>query len=338
MENPVLVEATRGNEVESRHRGTVSVVDAEGGAVLAIGDVECRVFPRSAVKALQALPLVEGGFADTYGLTDAEIALACASHSGEPGHVATAAAMLKKAGQPPTCLECGSHWPLNEEAARALAATGKQPNALHNNCSGKHAGFICLACGLGADPKGYVKAEHAVQQAVRGALEDLTGASHTPDARGTDGCSIPTYGIPLPALAFGFAKFGSGVGISRGCARAAERIRNAVAKHPFMVAGTRRFDTVIMERFGERVFVKTGAEGVHCAALPELGYGIAVKCDDGAKRGAEAVMAGVIARFLELSDQDRAFLAGFIRKPIQNWNGITVGEVRPTAALADGTA
>jgi L-asparaginase II len=333
MENPVLVEATRGREVESRHRGAVSVVDAEGAAVLAIGDVECRVFPRSTVKALQALPLVEGGFADKYRFNDAEIALACASHSGEPEHVATAASMLRKAGQPTACLECGAHWPLGEEASRTLAASGKTPTALHNNCSGKHAAFICFACGLGANPKGYVTAEHPVQQAVRGALEDLTGASHTPDLRGTDGCSIPTYAVPLPALAFAFAKFGSGMGIPKGRARAAERIRNAVAGHPFMIAGTGRFDTVIMERFGERVFVKTGAEGVHCAALPEVGYGIAVKCDDGTKRGAETIMASVLARFLELNEVDRTFLSAFIKKPIQNWNGITVGEVRPTEVL-----
>ena len=198
MDNPVLVEVTRGAEVESRHRGAVSVVDAEGTAVLAVGDVECRVFPRSAVKALQALPLVEGGFADQYGLTDAEIALACASHAGEPEHVAAAAAMLKKAGQPPGCLECGTHWPLGEDAARTLAAAGGHPTALHNNCSGKHAGFVCLACGLGADPKGYVRPEHPVQRAVGAALEDLTGASHAAETRGIDGCSIPTYAVPLP--------------------------------------------------------------------------------------------------------------------------------------------
>jgi L-asparaginase II len=333
MDNPILVEVTRGSQVESRHRGAVSVVDAEGAAVLTLGDVECRVFPRSAVKALQALPLVEGGFAEKYALTDAEIALACASHSGEPEHVATAAAMLEKAGEMPACLECGSHWPSNDDAARALAASGRTPTALHNNCSGKHAGFICLACGLGTDPEGYVSPEHPVQRAVSAALEDITGASHTGDVRGIDGCSIPTYAVPLPALAFGFAKFGAGVGLSKGCVRAAERIRAAVAAHPFMVAGTGRFDTRVMERFGERVFVKTGAEGVHCAALPELGYGLAVKCDDGGKRAAEAVMASVILRFLEADDEERAFLAGFARRPLRNWNGITVGEVRPSEAL-----
>jgi L-asparaginase II len=334
MDDPILVEVTRGSQVESRHRGAVSVVDAEGAAALSLGDVECRVFPRSAVKALQALPLVEGGFADKYGLTDAEIALACASHSGEPEHVAAATAMLKKAGQTPACLECGAHWPSNDDAARALAASGQTPTALHNNCSGKHSGFVCLACGLGEDPKGYVRPEHPVQRAVAAALEDVTGASHTADVRGTDGCSIPTYAVPLPALAFGFAKFGAGVGLSKGCVRAAARVRAAVAAHPFMVAGTGRFDTKVMERFGERVFVKTGAEGVHCAALPDLGYGIAVKCDDGAKRAAEAVMASLLLRFLEADDEERAFLSGLARRPLENWNGLTVGEVRATEALA----
>jgi L-asparaginase II len=333
MDNPVLVEVTRGSEVESRHRGAVSVVDAEGTAVLALGDVECRVFPRSAVKALQALPLVEGGFADTYGLTDAEIALACASHSGEPAHVAAAAAMLEKAGQTPACLECGAHWPSNDDAARALAASGQTPSALHNNCSGKHAGFVCLACGLGKDPTGYVHPEHPVQRAVASALEDITGASHTADVRGVDGCSIPTYAVPLTALAFGFAKFGAGVGLSKGCVRAAKRIRAAVAANPFMVAGTGRFDTRVMERFGARVFVKTGAEGVHCAALPDLGYGLAVKCDDGGKRAAEAIMASLLTRFLDPEDEEQAFLAGFARRPLRNWNGITVGEISPAEAL-----
>jgi L-asparaginase II len=333
MDDPILVEVTRGSLVESRHRGAVSVVDAEGTAVLALGDVECRVFPRSAVKALQALPFVEGGFADKFGLTDAEIALACASHSGEPEHVAAATAMLSKAGQTPACLECGAHWPSNDDAARALAATGKTPTALHNNCSGKHAGFVCLACGLGEDPKGYVRPEHPVQRAVAAALEDVTGASHTADVRGTDGCSIPTYAVTLPALAFGFAKFGAGVGLSNGCIRAAKRIRAAVAAHPFMVAGTGRFDTKVMERFGERVFVKTGAEGVHCAALPDLSLGIAVKCDDGAKRAAEAVMASLLVRFLEADDEERAFLSGLARRPLRNWNGLAVGEIRAAEAL-----
>lgn len=333
MANPFLVEVTRGHLVESRHRGSVAVVDAEGSVVLSLGDVDRRVFPRSAVKALQALPLVESGIADRFGLTDEEIALACASHSGEPEHVAVAASMLAKAGQGESCLECGVHWPMGEDANRALAARGEKPNQLHNNCSGKHAGFICLACGLDEDPKGYVDARHHVQRLVRNALEDLTGASHTEDVSGIDGCSIPTYAIPLPALAFGFAKFGTGVGISAGCKTAVERIRRAVARHPFMVAGTDRFDTKLMEILRERAFVKVGAEGVYCATFPELGYGIALKADDGGSRAAEAMMAGLILRYLPLSDEERVAVEALGNPPIKSRMGADVGEVRVTPQL-----
>lgn len=334
MDNPFLVEVLRGPQVESRHRGAASVIDADGGIVLSIGDVDRRVFPRSAVKALQALPLVESGIAASYGLTDAEIALACASHSGEPEHAATAAAMLEKAGLDHACLECGAHWPMGEEASRALCAAGKMPTALHNNCSGKHAGFVCLACGLGEKPNGYVRAEHRVQELVRSTLEDLTGASHSEDVRGIDGCSIPTYAVPLPALAFGFAKFGTGIGLSRSGAEASRCIRQAVAKHPFMVAGTGRFDTKVMEALGERAFVKGGAEGVWCATLPELGYGIAVKADDGGARAAEVIMAALILRFLDLTDREHAEVEALAGPVTRNWNGIAVGAMHPTEPLA----
>jgi L-asparaginase II len=333
MDNPILVEVTRGPLVESRHRGSVSVVDADGATVLSIGDVDRDVFPRSAVKALQALPLLERGIADKYGLTDEEIALACASHSGEPDHVRVAQSMLAKAGRDVGCLECGAHWPMGEAANRALAAEGGTPSALHNNCSGKHAGFICLACGTGEDPKGYVSPNHPVQRMVREALEDVTGACHTMERSGIDGCSIPTYAIPLPSLAFGFAKFGTGMGLSGAAKAAAERIRKAVAAHPFMVAGTGRFDTRLMEILKERAFVKVGAEGVYCGTFPELGYGIALKADDGNARAAEAMMAGLVLRFLPLNDQERAAVERLTQPVFKNWNGIEVGSIRPTPAL-----
>jgi L-asparaginase II len=333
MDNPFLAEVTRGNLVESRHRGSISVVDADGATVFSLGDTDRRVFPRSAVKALQAMPLVESGIAEKYGLTDEEIALACASHSGEPRHVAVAQSMLTKAGQDVTCLECGVHWPMGEAANRALAAQGQGPSALHNNCSGKHAGFICLACGLDENPRGYVKAEHPVQRSVREALEEMTGACHTQEKSGIDGCSIPTYAIPLPSLAFGFARFGTGAGLSASAKAAAERIRKAVALHPFMVAGTGRFDTKMMELLGERAFLKVGAEGVYCAAFPELGYGIAIKADDGNSRAAEAMMAGVVLRFLPLSDAERSAVEALAQPVLKNWNGIEVGQIRISPAL-----
>ncbi len=333
MDNPFLVEVTRGNLVESRHRGSVAVVDAEGATVLSLGDVERRVFPRSAIKALQAMPLVESGIADKYGLTDEEIALACASHSGEPEHVAAARSMLRKAGQDVGCLECGVHWPMGEAANRALAAQGQTPNALHNNCSGKHAGFICLACGLGENPKGYVTADHPVQRTVRETLEEITGTCHRLEKSGIDGCSIPTYAIPLPALAFGFARFGAGVGLPGEGRAAAERIRKAVARHPFMVAGTGRFDTKLMEILKERAFVKVGAEGVYCAAFPELGLGVALKVDDGHSRAAEAMMAALALRFLPLSSEERKAVEALGQPVLKNWNGIEVGQIRVDPTL-----
>jgi L-asparaginase II len=334
MTNPVLVNITRGLAIESQHRGSVCVVDGDGKIVLELGDIDRPVFPRSAVKALQALPLIESGAADRYGLNDAEIALAVSSHSGEPLHAATSLGMLKKAGRDAGCLECGVQWPMGEKAALALAASGAQPTALNNNCSGKHAGFICLACGLDEEPSGYIGVNHRVQREVIGAISEMTGAAHTPDMMGIDGCSIPTFAIPLKALALGFARFASGASLGRERVRAIARIRAAVAANPFMVAGTRRFDTRAMEAMGARAFTKTGAEGVFCAALPELGYGIALKCEDGATRAAEVVMASLIARFLTLSEKEAAAMEPLRNPALVNWNGIETGRLEAAEALA----
>jgi L-asparaginase II len=334
MEQPVLVEVTRGGRVESRHRGAIVVADARGRHVLALGDVEAATFPRSAVKALQALPLVESGAADRYGLDAAELALACASHSGEPIHVAAAQSMLTKAGREPGCLECGAHWPMGEAPARQLAREGRTPNALHNNCSGKHAGFVCLSCALGEDAKGYVGVDHRVQREVRGAVSEMTGVEIDPAQAGVDGCSIPTYALPLSRLASAFAKFGSGEGLTKTRAQAAERLLKACARHPHMIAGSGRFDTLATSALGERALVKTGAEGVHCAAFPELGLGVAIKCEDGAGRAADAIMAATILRFLTLSDDERGAIEKLARRPLVNWNGITVGEVRASKAIS----
>lgn len=331
--NPVLVEVMRGPLVESRHRGAVCVVDAEGAAVFERGDVDRPVFPRSAVKALQALPLLEDGAASRYALTPAEIALACASHSGEPEHVAVAKGMLAKAGRGEDCLECGAQWPMGEAASRALSSGGGVKSALTNNCSGKHAGFICLSCHSDEDPAGYVRADHPVQRRIREALIETTGDPHPEDRRGVDGCSIPTYAIPLRALARAFAQFGTGHGYGPRRAEAARLIREAVAEAPFMVAGTGRFDTRLMEVLGPRTFVKTGAEGVYCGALPELGLGIAIKSDDGAGRSAEVIMASVINRFLPMEGAAADLVAALASPVLKNWNGIEVGRLRASDAL-----
>jgi L-asparaginase II len=300
--------------------------------VLALGDVERPVFPRSAVKALQALVLIESGAADKYQLREDELALACASHSGEPGHVAGVERMLGKASLDPSALRCGAHWPMSHSAGHALARTGAA-TALHNNCSGKHAGFLCAACAMGVPHDDYFRPTHRVQREVCAAIGSLVGVTLSQDVCAVDGCSVPTWAVPLRNIAHAFARFGTGRGLEPERAKAAARLRAACTQRPWHVAGTGRFCTEIMQVFGARVFVKTGAEGVYCAALPQQGLGVAIKCDDGAGRAAEVVMASMIARFLDADAADRAALERFVRPTLHNWNGIEVGRLRPADTL-----
>jgi L-asparaginase II len=327
MTNPVLVEVRRGGRVESRHGGSIAVSDARGGLVLARGDVAVPAFPRSAVKVIQALPLVESGAADAFGFGTKELALACASHNGEPEHADLARAMLAKAGLEPDALECGAHWPSRQEAALALARAGQDRTALHNNCSGKHAGFVCTCRHMGLNHRGYVTIGHDYQRLIAATMEEVTGAAHRADNSGIDGCSIPTYAVPLQNLATGFAKLATGEGLAADRAAAARRLFAACTAEPFYVAGTGRADTEMMKAGAGRVFVKVGAEGVYCGAVPELGVGFALKIDDGAGRGAEAAVAALLAHLLRDDALSQTY-AAMASVTLTNWNGIDVGEVR----------
>jgi L-asparaginase II len=336
MDNPVLIEALRGALVESRHRGALAVVDADGACVLALGDVERPIYPRSAIKALQALVLVESGGVERFSLREEELALACASHGGEPDHVLGVASMLARGGFDEGALMCGTHWPLYQPAALALARSGGTATALHNNCSGKHAGFLCAACALGCEPATYVDPTHPVQQAVRGVLEQLGGADIPEEHIGVDGCSVPAFAMPLERLALAFARFGTGQGLAPARAAAAKRLRAACAAYPWHVAGTGRFCTEVMNSLRERLFVKTGAEGVMCAALPQQGLGLALKIDDGATRAAEAAMAAALARVLPRDDEQRAELDRHARPLLRNWHRTVVGALQPSSLLSEG--
>lgn len=335
MADPVLIEVFRGGAVESFHRGAVAVVDAAGRPVVALGDIERPVFPRSAVKAMQALLLVESGAADAYGFGDRELALASASHGGEPAHAALAETMLRKARLGEPALECGAHPPSYEPARRALIAAGVEPSQLHNNCSGKHAGFLCAACHLGWQTKSYVGFDHPVQAAVRAILSELTDTALSADNAGTDGCSIPTYAIPLRRLALGFARMATGEGLSADRAAASRRLFAACRREPFFVAGTGRFCTEAMTLFGERLFVKTGAEGVFCAAFPTLGLGVALKCDDGAGRASEAMIATVVDAMLRPEGDERARFAKWLEPAVLTVRSAVAGSVRPTEGFRE---
>jgi L-asparaginase II len=319
MPNPAIAEVTRGNLVESRHTGAFAVVDAAGQLIHSAGDIAAPVFPRSAIKAFQCVPLIESGAADRFGFTDEEIALACASHNGEPEHVRVARSMLAKAETPETCYECGVHWPMRAETQQELARRGGAPEQVHNNCSGKHAGMLALARQLSAPLTDYVKIDHPVQQAVAKAIAGYCDVDPAKLAWGIDGCSVPTWAFPLRNMALGFARLTT--------TAAGRRITEAVRKHPFMVAGTGRFDTRLMQAL-PRVFAKVGAEGVYCGCIPHAGLGFALKCDDGGTRAAEVAIAGVLATLNVWTLEERTILQRFSTSALTNWRQIHVGDVR----------
>jgi L-asparaginase II len=329
MPNPILVEVTRGPRVESVHRGAIAVADRHGALKLAIGDVAALVYPRSALKPVQAVPLIESGAAGRFGLSDAEIALACASHSGEAMHTEPVARWLARIGCSAADLACGPQRPSNEATAIAMIKSGERWTPLHNNCSGKHTGFMTLARGLNAPVAGYEQHDHPVQRAVERTFAEM--ASLPGDLPwGIDGCTVPNFAVPLSALARALAQFADPSGLSAPRRQASQRILDAMRAHPELIAGTGRCCTLLM-RQNPDIAVKTGAEGVYVAIVPSLGLGVALKIDDGATRASETAIASVLIALGVLPDDGTA--AALAHAPVLNTRKVPVGERRMTAGL-----
>jgi L-asparaginase II len=319
-----VVEVVRNPVVESRHRVVVAVVDGTGELIASHGNADLIVPPRSAIKSLQALPLVASGAADAFHFDSAELAVACASHSGEPGHLETVAALLDRLGLDESDLECGASLPLDDRAREAFLAAGHRPRPLVHNCSGKHAGFLALARHLGVETRGYVEPAHPVQKKV---LDAVAGACGVEVGEvGIDGCGAPVLSMPLRAIAAGFASM---VDPESRHAEPAGRVRAAVAAEPWFVAGTGCVDTRLCAALGDRGYVKTGAEGMYGAALVDGGVGIALKVLDGAKRAAEVAIVEVLRR-LDAVDVT-GDLADLVSPVVENAAGRTVGEIRLVA-------
>jgi L-asparaginase II len=326
--NPILAEAIRGNWVENRHRGAYVVVDSDGSIIASGGDIERPIFPRSAIKSMQALPIFARQAEGKFHHTEEELALACASHHGEDVHVATANGLLTRIGLSAADLECGAHAPTNASAREALRAAGAEPSPLHNNCSGKHSGMLSVAVAMGVPTAGYVGREHDVQKVVRAAVEAVIGESLTEGKCGTDGCSIPTFAAPLRAFAYGFARMSTGKGLPADLAAAAQRLFDAATTHPHLVAGTGHPDTLLMQAFKGRLMQKGGAEGVQCGAIRDKGWGYALKCDDGNMAASHAMLAGVLRRFADPDVEQLALIETLAHQPIRNVRGAEVGEMR----------
>ena len=324
--NPVVIEVTRGPVVESRHEGIAAVVKADGTVVASWGDIDAVILPRSATKPIQAIPFIESGAVERFGLGNEQMALACASHNGEARHVETVRAWLKKVGLSEDDLECGAHasrlvWRV-EELAKANAPL---TNA-SNNCSGKHSGFLTTAVQHGEPTKGYIKYDHPVQQRVRAAFGELAGLDADSLPHGTDGCGIPTLAAPLRSLARAMAAMADPSRLSAKRAEAIGRIRAAMNAEPFMVAGTDRFCTRLNSKLGTTVQAKGGAEGVYCCMLPTLGLGLALKMWDGAARASEVATATILDHLGVLPSSEKDAI---VHPPIKNVVGLLVGEMRP---------
>jgi L-asparaginase II len=326
---PILVEVRRGTMIESVHRGAVAVIDADGAIVEAHGDIERAVYPRSAIKPLLALPIIETGAADKWQFSAAELAIACASHGGEPQHVATAGGILRRVGLSEADLECGAHPPSHVPSAHALIRAGEVPTPLHNNCSGKHAGMLATSRHLGEATRGYINEDHPAQRRAIAALAELCGVSFEGAARGVDGCGFPQIGIPVRALAHAMARFGAPAKLPPTRAAACMRLGQAMVAAPFMLAGTGRFCTRVTEIARGKALLKTGAEGVYMAAIPAKGLGIALKIDDGAARGAEVALANLLVRLADLDGGQRQALEEILMPPINNVAGRHVGQIAP---------
>jgi L-asparaginase II len=324
MNPEARVEVWRGALVESSHRVHLAAVDGGGALVGRAGAPELVTYARSAVKPFQALPLVEAGALERLGLTEEELALCCASHSGAPLHVAAARSILARAGVTEDALACGAHASLDPVTARAMRERGEQPARIHSNCSGKHAGMLALARLLDAPPEGYHLAGHPVQRRLVAEMGRWAGVRPESIALGVDGCGVPTYGLTLEALARAFAALAVAAG--RGVNGPA-RVLGAMARHPEYVAGQRRLCTAVIRATRGRVLPKVGAEGVYGVAIPQAGVGVALKVEDGGRRALEPALLAALSGLGLLTGVELAELAVFAKREVMNTRGEVVGRI-----------
>jgi len=334
MESEILAEVVRGETVESIHRGHVVVISGDGKTIFSRGNPEMITFFRSSAKAFQAFPFLTSGAAERFGFSDAEIALACGSHSGERIHTETAAKMLAKIGLTESDLKCGVQIPFNDEIAEAMIRAGEKPNQLHNNCSGKHAAMLGLAKHLGADLQSYEDLENPVQQAILETVSQFTDVPISEIKIGIDGCAAPNFALPLSAMATSFARLVfPPKSFDEETRQACRRVVSAMISYPQMIGGTERLDTILMQSARGKVISKIGAEGVYVAGVfPserwKKGLGIALKIEDGDDNRARAVVIIELLRALGVIDETNdAQLREYSPLPIKNRRGDTVGKV-----------
>lgn len=331
-ENPVLTRVWRGGHVESQHRGAWVLVDVAGHVLDGAGDPHQPVFARSSIKSLQALPLVESGAADRFELGEEGLALALASHNAEACHTAGVERVLARIGLTPDALRCGPQAPGDRETRRAMLRAGTRPGSVHNNCSGKHAGFLALSRQLEVDPARYLDPQAQTQRAVRAAVADMAGMAPESLGDGIDGCSAPTFRMPLSSLGTAIARVANPAGLAPARRDACERMQRAVAHHPHLIAGQHgRLCTDLARVSGGRLFPKIGAEAVYVIGAVGRERALAVKVDDGHDRGYQGLVVELCRRLGWLDDVQVQALSGWAATGIENFAGERVGHVEVVA-------
>lgn len=330
---PMQVLVRRAGAVESSHAVDVAVCDARGSVLVGLGDVENPIFPRSAMKPLQAIALAQKSIdlSVQKKLTATEYSLICASHNGQRLHVDAARHLLKKFDLSPDLLVCGAHWSSDQPTAVAQIRSLEVPTKIHNNCSGKHAGMLVLATLLGAAPDGYAALSHPVQQSILGTLEAMTGIDLMQFPHGVDGCGAPALSGPLGNWARGFALFADTSAIPPHRANACALLRDGIAAAPQMLAGERRLCSALAAAFGQQITAKVGAEGVYGAAFHELGLGLMMKCRDGSRRAVEVALGSIIHL---LGYDCPPSLGEYFAPRLHNWAGGEVGDIVIGGAVA----
>ncbi len=332
MSYELFVEVTRNDTVESRHFGAAVVCDYKGAVVKSWGDTEGLVFPRSALKPMLAIHLVESGASIHYSLSNAELSLACSSHQGEQMHQTLVRSWLTRLGLTEQHLACGAVLPEHTESAHQLLASGQQGCRIHHNCSGKHTGFLTTAQHMDLSLDNYHRADHPLQQLSLDILSDLADIDIKQYPMGIDGCGLPAPTMPLQQLGRATARFAKPVDLSDERAQAIYRLHEAITNEPLYIAGHGSVVSELNEVTKGSVLAKTGAEGVITAALPEQGLGIAVKIADGSNRARSVALLAILDYLDALTEEEKHQLQTHIAPTIVNSRGLTVGDIRPAAA------
>ena len=332
MSYELLVEVTRNGTVESRHFGAAVVCDFKGNVLESWGNIESLIFPRSALKPMLAIHLVESGASDQYTLSDSELSLACSSHQGEKIHQNLVESWLSRLGLTEDHLACGAVLPEHTESAHALLASGQKGCRIHHNCSGKHTGFLTTALHLGIPLDNYHLVEHPLQQLSLDILSDLADIDLKEYPMGIDGCGLPAPTMPLLQLGLATARFANPVELSDTRSQAIYRLHEAITNEPLYIAGHGSVVSELNEITKGAVLAKTGAEGILTAALPEQGLGIALKIADGSNRARSVALLAILDQLGVLSDDEKQKLQTHISPTIINSRGLAVGEIRPAAS------